>query len=75
MPKDYMPINFSGKDFYNTSRHGKNINPVKKLTNEMLIKNSKFQRDELFKKLQNNPKSNLINIAPIFPTYRGLLLE
>ena len=75
MPKDYMPINFSGKDFYNTSRHGKDIGPVKKLTNEILIKNSKFQRDELFKKLQNNPKSDLINIAPIFPTYRGLLSE
>ena len=75
MPKDYMPINFSGKDFYNTSRHGKDIGPVKKLTNEILIKNSKFQRDEMFKKLQNNPKSNLINISPIFPTYRGLLSE
>ena len=75
IPKDYLPINDAGKNYYNSIRHGENGNSFEKLKNILLNKNSKFQRDELFKQLQKNPKSNLKNVAPIFPTYRGLLSE
>ncbi len=75
IPKDYLPINDAGKNYYNAIRHGENKNSFEKLKNILLNKNSKFQRDELFKQLQKNPKSNLKNVAPIFPTYRGLLSE
>lgn len=75
IPKAYLPINDAGKNYYNALRHKQNLNPVSNITNSILNKNSKFQRDALFKKLQNNPKNNLTNIAPIFPTYRGLLSE
>ena len=75
IPKSYIPINDAGKNYYNALRHKQNLNPVSNITNSILNKNSKFQRDALFKELQNNPKNNLTNIAPIFPTYRSLLSE
>ena len=75
IPKSYIPINDASKNYYNALRHKQNLNPVSNITNSILNKNSKFQRDALFKELQNNPKNNLTNIAPIFPAYRSLLSE
>ncbi len=85
LPKDFVKLNDAGKNYYNAIKYGLHGNSFNKLKNILLNKNSQFQKDELFKKLQHNQKNNTLKnsygavLIPrleesgFFPTYRGLL--